>query len=226
MDRKKVKVTVMLKKLQELNPTLKIFDVASDEFSEYGRIIAGMDTCEIIRVAEGIRRPSFGSEYLPSVKEFEELGIYSEIKEKVFGTLDTQVGYCHGYSDTLGATEWHHSSEFNIAITPLVLILAKRSDIKDGKLDSSLMKAFYLPAGTAVEVYATTTHFCPCQVTDGGFGCVVALPQGTNVPLTEKCQDPLLFRRNKWIICHNENTSLIERGVVAGIYGENYKINY
>ena len=36
--------------------------------------------------------------------------------------------------------------------------------------------------------------------------------------------DPLLFRVNKWIFAHDENKGLIERGVVAGIYGENYEL--
>ena len=88
------------------------------------------------------------------------------------------------------------------------------------------MKAFYVPAGTLIEVYATTLHFCPCQVSDAGFGCVVALPLGTNVPLDYAVSDPLLFRKNKWILAHEENQTLIDRGVVAGVYGVNYKINY
>ena len=126
----------------------------------------------------------------------------------------------------LGATEWHFSSELNIALTPLVLILGKRTDIKDGKLNSSDMKAFYVPQGAVIEVYATTLHFCPCQVSDEGFGCVVGLPLGTNVPLDYEVSDKLIFRKNKWIMAHEDNKVLIERGVVDGIYGENYKINY
>jgi hypothetical protein len=55
---------------------------------------------------------------------------------------------------------------------------------------------------------------------------VVALPEGTNTDLTIAVNDPLLFRKNKWIIAHVENDALIARGVVAGITGENYKINY
>lgn len=77
-----------------------------------------------------------------------------------------------------------------------------------------------------VEVYATSLHFCPCQVSDEGFGCVVALPKGTNVPLEEAAEDPLLFRKNKWIIAHAENEGLIQRGVIPGIIGPDYKIEY
>lgn len=126
----------------------------------------------------------------------------------------------------MNATEWHTSSEINIAVTPLVLILGHIWDIGDGKIDSSKFKAFYLPKGTVVEVYATSLHFCPCEVSKKGFGCVVALPKDTNTNLEVEPQDKLLFRKNKWIIAHCENEALINRGVVAGITGTNYEIKY
>ena len=216
----------MLDLLRAKNPNLPIYDIYSEQFLEYGRVIENIDPCEIIREAKKIENPAEGSVYLASVAEFESLGVAEAIKNIGFGTLDTQVGYCYGYNSTLGATEWHYSSEINIAVTPLVLILGKRSDIKGGRMSSADMKAFYLPAGSVVEVYATSTHFCPCQVEDGGFGAVVALPRGTNIPLDAEYDDKLLFRKNKWIICHEENEALINRGVVPGIYGENFKINY
>ena len=216
----------MLDRLKKLNQSISFFDIYSKEFSEYGRVVDTFDVSELIAKAKSISAPESGSVYLPTVEAFEELDVADRIKEEVFGTLDTQIGYCHGYSNMLNAAEWHYSSELNVAVTPLVLILGKRSDIRNGRLDSADMKAFYVPAGAVIEVYATTLHFCPCQVSDGGFGCVVGLPAGTNIPLDAPVSDKLLFRKNKWIIAHDDNGALIERGVVAGIYGENYKINY
>ena len=118
------------------------------------------------------------------------------------------------------------SSEINIAVTPLVLILGHIWDMENGKTDSSKFTAFYLPAGTAAEVYSTTLHFCPCEAGKDGFGCVVGLPLGTNTSLETEVSDPLLFRKNKWIVAHNDNKALIERGVLPGISGENFKIKY
>ena len=216
----------MLKRLQEKNPELRLYDVSSDEFAEYGRVLTGFDTAAIIREAECIGRPESGTVYLPSVAAFEALDIFGRVREEIFGTLDIQLGYCYGYSDSLNATEWHYSSELNIAVTPLVLILAKRSDLKNNRLDSAQMKAFFVPAGTVLEAYATTLHYCPCQVSDGGFGCVVGLPRGTNTPLDAPVSDPLLFRKNKWILAHDGQKELLAKGVVAGIGGINFKINY
>ena len=143
--------------------------------------------------------------YLPSIEDFEKLDIAKAIQDEFFGTLPTQTGYCWGHSNFLNASEWHTSSEINIAITPLVLILGHVWDIEDGIIDSSKFKAFYLPAGCMVEVYATSLHFCPCEVEKSGFGCVVALPKGTNTDLEVKEHSPLLFRKNKWIIAIYNN---------------------
>ncbi|MBQ2734654.1 MAG: DUF4867 family protein [Clostridia bacterium] len=216
----------MVETLKALNSHLQLFDVNSAEFKSFGRILYNFDPSELIEAAKKIPKPESGSSYLPSVDAFERLEIASQIENDFFGTLPTQIGYCWGYNRFLNATEWHTSSEINIAVTPLVLILGHVWDLVDGTIDSAKFKAFYLPQGTVVEVYATSLHFCPCQVSDNGFCCIVGLPAGTNTPLGTPGDDKLLFRKNKWIIAHEQNVELIDRGVVAGIYGENYQINY
>ncbi len=216
----------MLDKLKKLNPEIEFYDVSDNKFSTFGKIIKNIDTTEIIETAKKIPNPDSGSSYVPSREEFEALKIAGEIENNYFGTLPAQVGYCWGHNNFMNATEWHSSSEINIAVTPLVLILGHIWDIENGKIDSSKFKAFYLPAGTAVEVYSTTLHFCPCEVESSGFGCVVGLLKDTNTSLTVETEDKLLFRKNKWIIAHVENEALINRGVVGGITGTNYEIKY
>mgnify|MGYP003446165961 CR=1 FL=1 len=216
----------MFEKLKLLNHEIDFYDVSDKEFASFGRIITNLDTAEIIKTAEKIENPESGSAYLPSLADFEALKIAENIKNECFGTLPTQIGYCYGHSNFLNAAEWHFSSEINIAVTSLVLILGHVWDIKDGKIDSSDFKGFYLPEGTAVEVYSTSLHFCPCEVEKSGFGCVVGLPQGTNTDLDIIPDNKMLFRKNKWIIAHVDNKALIDRGVVAGITGTNYEIKY
>ena len=216
----------MLDTLKLKNPDIKLYSVNSEEFKTFGRVITGLDTSEIIKAAEKISRPAEGSAYTPSEESFEKLPTAKEIENKFFGTLPSQIGYCHGHNSLLNAAEWHMSSEINIAVTSLVLILGHIWDIENGKTDSSKFTVFYLPAGTVAEVYSTTLHFCPCEVEKGGFGCIVGLPLGTNTPLETEASDRLLFRKNKWLIAHNDNKALISRGVLPGISGENFKINY
>ena len=215
----------MLEMLKEKNKDIEFFNVDSEEFKTFGKII-NIDAEEIIKTAEKIENPAEGSSYVPLEESFKALKISEEIEKEYYGTLPSQMGYCWGHNTMMNATEWHTSSEINIAVTPLVLILGHVWDIENGKIDSSKFKAFYLPKGTAVEVYSTSLHFCPCQVSDDGFGCVVGLPKGTNTPLEEEVEDKQLFRKNKWIISHVENTPLIEKGVVAGITGKNFEIKY
>ena len=215
----------MLSFLNKIND-IKIYDVNDREFTSFGRVINGLDTSEIIKTAKTIKNPETATLYKASEEKFEKLGISNEIAENFFGQMPTQIGYCWGYSSFLNGAEWHTSSEINIAVTPLVLILGHLWDIKDNKIDSSMFKAFYLKEGTAIETYATTLHFCPCQVQKEGFGLVVALPYGTNTELDKNSENPLLFKKNKWIIAHNDNLPLIQRGVVPGISGVNIKIDY
>lgn len=211
--------------LREKNPTLEFYSVNDKEFARYGCVLKD-DYSSLIKAASELEMPTEGSKYVPSVPSFEALSIREMIKEELFGELPIQMGNCWGYNSFLNALEWHKNSEINVAATDLVLLLAKLDDIEDGKLDSKKVKAFYVAKGEAIEVYADTLHFCPCQVEDDGFNCVVVLPEGTNTDLDNKPSDKLLFRKNKWIFCHEDNEGLKAKGVIPAIFGENYKINY
>ena len=214
----------MLENLKKLNPNIAVHSVFENEFKSFGRILK-LNTEEIIKVAEGFQMPE-NVIYTPSTKEFEELPIAKEINDEIFGTLPTEVGYCYGHNKMLNATEWHTSSEINIAVTDMVLILGHLWDIENDTIDSSMFKAFYVPKGTAIEVFATTLHYCPCQVIDEGFRCVVALPKDTNTALETQLKDKKVTAKNKWLIAHVDNIAKIKQGAVAGITGTNYEIKY
>ncbi len=204
---------------------MKFYSVNDAEFKQFGRVL-DLDVTELIATAETIPMPKEGSVYNPSREEFEALPIMDTITRKYFGELPSQLGYCYGHSNMLGALEWHTCSEINVAVTDMVLLLGDVRDIKDGRYDSANVKAFLVKKGEAIEVYATTLHFCPIEVAKSGFGCVVGLLKNTNLPLEEESLDKLLFRKNKWLIAHDDNKALIDKGVAAGIYGENYKIEF
>lgn len=215
-----------LKELQDMNPHIQFYSIDDNAFKEYGRRINGVNVTDIVSAGKKVEFPKEGSIYETATSAFESLPIAEQICKECFGELPTQVGYCYGHNNFLNGWEWHTSIEINIAVTDLVLILAKRSDCHDGKIDASVAKAFLLREGDMVEIFATSLHFCPCEVTDRGFGCIVALPVGTNTPLEGEVKQPFLFRKNKWLIAHVENAGLISKGVVPGIVGMNYEIKY
>jgi len=203
---------------------LKIYRVTDKEFALYGNVL-DIDTVDIVKEAEKVHMPTTGLVYVPSKEEFEKLHIMSIVKNEIFGGMSTQLGYCWGYNDTLNALEWHKCSEINIAVTDLILLLGDVRDIEEGnRYNSDKVKAFKVLKGEAIEMYATTLHYCPIQISKSGFGCVVGLLKETNTDIDSQPDDKIIFRKNKWIIAHQDNTELIKEGVFGGIYGENYKI--
>ncbi len=111
----------------------------------------------------------------------------------------------------------------------MILLLGKQTDITpDYHLDTATIRAFLVPAGTAVEVYATTLHYAPCEAKKGaGFRVAVVLPKGTNTDKPEiaalHAEDPLLRARNKWLIAHADASEAGD-GAFVGLDGVNIDI--
>ena len=164
--------------------------------------------------------------YVPSVEALEMLPEAAEVCRKGFGGLPIQIGYCNGDNHKLNALEYHRSSEIDIAATDLILLLGCQQDIGEEDIyDTDKVEAFFIPEGTAVELYATTLHYAPCSVNEGGFRCVVVLPKGTNEELPFEPErigeNRLLTAVNKWLIAHEE--AQIE-GAFCGLKGENVSV--
>ncbi|MEH7071381.1 DUF4867 family protein, partial [Priestia megaterium] len=163
------------------------------------------------------------------VTEMENTIIKNQLQEALYGEMSIQIGYCNGPNSTLNGLEYHKSSEINIAITDMVLLLGKVQEVENNVFHSNDVIAFFVPKGTAVELYSTTLHFAPCKVNNEGFKTIVILPKGTNDPLSTNIQkrtkeDELLFMKNKWLIAHPEREQLINKGAHPGIKGENIKV--
>lgn len=223
----------MLNKLNQLN-NLEILSCSSKEFERYGKVIYGYDFNELVQYAEkNTNIPPSGNIYVGSVDEMEGIfPLFSSLKNNFYGGMDVQIGYCNGNNSFLNGLEYHKSSEINVAVTDMVLLLAKTTEIENDVLNSSLVKAFFIPRGTAVELYQTTMHFAPCKVTEHGFKCIVILPKETNteISLNEKeiltNEDRYLFKRNKWLLVHGDKQDLITKGAFHGISGENLEIKF
>ncbi|HEX3076944.1 MAG TPA: DUF4867 family protein [Lachnospiraceae bacterium] len=204
---------------------LTIQKVTDASFRKYGRILKDYDTTEIVKLLKETPLPE-GVVYEPSVASLETKTVMDYFTNNVYGGLPVQVGYCNGHNKILNALEYHRSSEINIAGKDLILLIGMQQDINDDfTYDTAKVEAFLLPAGTAIEVYATTLHYAPCDASEEGFQCVVVLPKDTNLNLEKKIEnakgeDALLFARNKWLVAHKES-GLEADGAFIGLIGEN-----
>jgi hypothetical protein len=203
----------------------KVTDI---DFKKYGQVLKNYDCSEIIEKMKSSTPLPSDVIYEPSIKELEDLKIAEDLRIREFGELPIQIGYCNGNNYMLNAVEYHRSSEINIAVTDLILLIGCQQDIEDDySYDTANIEAFMVPAGTIIEVYATTLHYAPCNVQEDGFKCVVVLPRDTNLPLEKTIEkvneDALLFARNKWLIGHKD-TDLGEQGAFIGLVGENIHI--
>ena len=216
----------MLEKLQKANPKIKIYSVKDKEFSKFGTICNSFDSSRLIEAAlKGVEVPEKGAGYLTALESLDTHPDAAKLRSQLAGQTDLQIGICWGHNQFLDALEFHNSSEIIVAATPAVLLLADRRDIEKGRLDTNKVEAFLLEKGDTAEIYATTLHYCPCEA-EGSFNCIIALPRGTNTPL-ETGEKPAawLFARNKWLLAHEDNKSLLAEGAHPGLYGINLQIH-
>lgn len=218
-------------RLKEINCHIEIKHITDESFLKYGRIIEDYDFTTMINYMKAITSiPAEGNVYVASLADMEQLEIKDKLEEEFYGGMPIEIGYCNGRNSTLNGLEYHKGSEINVAVTDMVLLLGMVQDIKDNSYKSDRIEAFFVPEGTAIEMYQTTLHFGPCKTSSEGFKCVVILPRGTNFPLDKKNngqgEGTLLFAKNKWLLVHPSRTLLVNKGAHIGIKGENIEIKY
>ncbi|GHT67568.1 DUF4867 domain-containing protein [Bacteroidia bacterium] len=217
-----------LTELIKLNRHLSLKEVSNPSFQVYGKIVTGYDFSGLLDYMERETPiPAEGNIYKTSVPELEQTDIKVRLEKGFYGEMPIQTGYCNGQNSTLNGLEYHLGSEIDVAVTDLVLLLGRLQDVTDGQYPSEQVEAFFVPKGTALQLYETTLHFAPCKVDSNGFKCIVILPRGTNEPLendNEKYGDKYLFARNKWLLAHPDRKPLMEKGAWPGITGENIEI--
>ena len=205
---------------------LSVFDEA---FRPYGQVVTGLEEAcaQILPVLAEVDLPA-GTAYVPEDPNLQRLPAADVLSDHCFGGMPVQLGWCCGHNTKLNCLEYHRDSEFNLGTGDFILLLAREDEIADGVLDTAKVKAFRVPAGVLVEVYATTLHYAPCH-TDAaeGFRVLVALPKGTNtdrpdVPALTP-EDKRLWARNKWLLAHPDSSEAAD-GACIGLQGENIDI--
>ena len=210
---------------------MKIYSVNDPEFKPYGRVVTGLEETkrEILTTLAQTSLPA-ATDYVAEEEALQELPAAVEVSEHLFGGMPCQLGWCNGHNTKLNCLEYHRDSEFNLGTEDFILLLAKLDEVENGKLDTAKVKAFRVPAGVLVEVYATTLHYAPCH-TDAakGFRVLVALPKVTNTEMPAGFQanggdDEKLWACNKWLLAHPDSAEAAQ-GAYVGLIGENIDIS-
>ena len=209
---------------------MKIESVLDPAFAAYGHVVEGLEEAraEILTALAATPLPETGTDYCPEDPALQELPAAAEVSEHLFGGMPCQLGWCNGRNTRLNCLEYHRDSEYNLSNEDFILLLARRDQIEGGRLDTDKVRAFRVPAGTLVEVYATTLHYAPCHTDPArGFRVLVALPAGTNTckpDITPKAaEDAWLWACNKWLLAHPESAEA-GQGAAAVLTGPNLDI--
>ncbi|MBR4166127.1 MAG: DUF4867 family protein [Lachnospiraceae bacterium] len=207
---------------------MKIIPVSDPSFRPYGRIVEGYPLEGILEALARTPLPE-GTAYVPKDDSLHAAKDAEAVGEALFGGMPFQLGWCNGHNTKLNCLEYHRDSEFNLSPEDFILILAKMEDIaEDGTLDTAKAKAFRVPAGVLVEVYATSLHYAPCHTDPAkGFHVLVALPAGTNTDYrpvnSANTADSTIWARNKWLLAHPESSEATA-GAKALLTGVNIDI--
>ena len=213
---------------------MKIKPIFNHAFEKYGKILKGYDVTDLLKkLDDTTKKPENAVIYEPGDAGLESLPIAKEFSDNAYGGMPVQVGYCNGNNTKLNCLEYHRGSEINIPSNDIVLLLAPLQAVKNGKLDTALVEAFYVPKGTPVLIYETTLHYAPCNavkagvVSKEGFRVIVVLPKDTNTAKPEikeiGFEDKLLWARNKWLIAHPDSSEA-KQGAFVGLIGKNIDI--
>ncbi|WP_337574843.1 DUF4867 family protein [Fournierella sp.] len=209
---------------------MTIYPVTSPEFARYGRVISGYEgECAAITGALNAHTPlPEATGYVPEEPALQQLPQAQVLGRSLYGGMPVQFGWCNGHNTRLNCLEYHRDSEFNLGTEDFILLLAKQEEIENGQLDTARVKAFRVPAGVLVEVYATTLHYAPCHTDPAkGFRVMVALPKGTNTDKPELPvqggDDAWLWACNKWLLAHPDSDEA-RQGAAAALVGENIDI--
>ena len=210
---------------------MQLYSVYDPLFIKYGQILSGYDTEELLSVLRNETPiPGDGKTiYVASDPKLEALSIEKDFRLRAYGGMPIQIGYCNGTNTKMNCLEYHRDSELNLGTEDFVLLLAKREELENGRLNSEKVVGFIVPKGILVEVYATTLHYAPCMAKAGvGVQVLVVLPKGTNGEKPEiriqNEEDEMLRACNKWLLAHAESKEAAS-GAKVLIDGKNIDIS-
>ena len=71
---------------------MTIYSVFDPEFREYGKVLTGYDTSELVEAMKKVEMPSAGVAYEPWIDSLEACKIFGELGENAFGGMPIELG--------------------------------------------------------------------------------------------------------------------------------------
>ncbi len=202
---------------------MKVYNVTDSEFMPYGQILENYDFSKVFEAAKNLPVPNDAIVYEAAVPILEKCKIKTLFQNRGFGGMEIQIGYVGGVNRVLNCLEYHKSSEFNIALDDVILVLGLESQIEEGRFSTDKCKAFYIPKGVGVELFGTTLHYAPMNVFEN-YRVLCVLPKGTNGEKPDfeatNSEDKMCFGNNKWLMCHPDSPDA-KNGTYQGLKGKN-----
>jgi len=220
-----------LEKLNALNTGKNILSVSDDSFKRYGILHEGF---KIDAAMDYIKRNNILTDDMVYIADVPEMRkeLASELDpmmDSIYAGMDVQTGVCYGRNNTLNGLEYHQGSEVYIFGAGMVMMLGLEEDIKwpIGTYNSSLIKFYYAPKGSVIELKGGCMHYAGANAYEKeGINVIVCLPNKTNTPIDFKIgnqdRDKLLIAKNSWFISHPDYEYARNAGWHLGIIGENY----
>ncbi len=222
-----------LSELQQRNPDVEILGVVHPVFARFGRVLSGLPVAGVREYALKHIQPGGDVVYEAIVAGLEsDEQLMRALCRRVYGEMPIELGWCYGRNSRLNALEFHKGPEVMVPVTDVVILVGDYHDIQwkpQPEFDSARAQAFFVPQGTAVELFPFCLHYAPLHVhPDTGFCTLVALPRQTNLPIEQSVgaagEETLLFARNKWLMAHPEAAALVHEGAYVGIRGTNIEV--
>lgn len=221
----------LLEKLRRANPGFILFGRDDPAFRPYGVAVSGDWSGFVETMEKTVAVPAEGIVYVAAHPPLEALPEARELAARSLGGMPFQIGYCAGRNSRLNGLEYHGCSEIVVAADDLVLLLGLRADLDPGEVppgfDANRAVGLLVLRGQAVELFSGTLHLAPCLAREGSFRAAIILARGTNedfAPGERTEGDPLLRKRNKWIITHPERRVLVDQGVLPLVRGPNREL--
>ena len=132
---------------------MEILSVLDPAFKPYGRVVEGYPVDGLLAALKTTPLPDAVA-YTPRDEALHAAANAEAIGEALFGGMPFQLGWCNGHNTRLNCLEYHRDSEFNLGTEAFILLLAKQDEMENGVLDTAKVRAFRVPAGVLIEVYA------------------------------------------------------------------------